>query len=241
MYYLRRAPEGICPQGIIKSSSLFFSFSLAFSFLFLPIFTLLCSSGCLYLSVCLSIFLLVFFLLCSIPFSIRSIRYFVSANLSLSFSNCFFWLSAFSSFPLFSSLSLSLFRLSIYFPVDKYKKWGKLVMSSVYSGFHRSAVKLHSRLPFPASEWTSKRERAYDTRHGEPQAVLFCHIVGGYLSPMRFDDRSPSDARASRAVPVPSGIRQFCLYLSSPFAFAHSVAHFIALVAVAIGCSNRVT
>jgi len=28
---------------------------------------------------------------------------------------------------------------------------------------------------------------------------------------MRFDDRGPSDARANRALPVPSGIRQFRL------------------------------
>lgn len=78
-------------------------------------------------------------------------------------------------------------------------------MSDAYHGFHGSAVKLRPGISF-------SRERAHATwRHGVPQAVLFCHIVGDYLTDAFWRPRHVQCTIP--AIPVPSGIRQFCCVL----------------------------
>lgn len=100
----------------------------------------------------------------------------------------------------------------------------KSVMLSAYRGFHGSAVKLHSVLPLlPRARGLASRKP-------------FCSaILSRAISPMRFDDRGPSDAHepAERfRFPRVSGIVPFD-YLhpySSPLLFrssssVHPVVH----------------
>lgn len=127
---------------------------------------------------------------------------FTSLLLTL-FHHIYINLSSFFS----DSLSLSLFlHLSPLFLFSRYSSislstsTSKLLISDVYRGFHGSAVKLHSGISF-------SREHVHDMACRKP----FCSVIlSGTISPMRFDDRGPSNTR-SGAVPVPWGIRQFRL------------------------------
>lgn len=84
--------------------------------------------------------------------------------------------------------SLSLSTLFIYFPCRRVQGAGKSLMSDAYREFHGSAVKLHSGISF-------SRGHVHDMACRKP----FCSVIlSGTISPMRFDDRGPSNARTER-------------------------------------------
>lgn len=126
--------------------------------------------------------------------------------------------------PPFSPLILSFFRMLFgYFPLDEYKERESQLISDAYRGFHGSTVKLYSGISF-------SREHAHDMACRKP----FCSVIlSGTISPMRFDDRGPSNARSERfRFPRVSGSFRLFRSLRTPRSLFRSFVQRVAFIAL---------